>query len=111
MKTEHPLLTLSVLAAVNLSARRFATTGGAVPAAGAKVLGVVNADTDSGDRAGVGAIGVFLVESGGAIAADANCETDNQGRAITISSGANCGRILDAAAGAGEFVRVARGID
>jgi hypothetical protein len=110
MKTEQPLLITTVAAAAALSARRFVTTAGAVPAAAAKVLGVANAAYDIGEQAGVGVLGIFLVESGAAIAADANVETDNVGRAITLAAGVNSGRALDAAAGAGEFIRVLRGL-
>lgn len=110
MKTEQPCLILTVVAAAALTRCRFATTAGAVPAAAAKVLGVANADYDIGEQAGVGVLGVFVVESGAAIAADANVETDNAGRAITLAAGVNCGRALDAAGGAGEFIRVLRGL-
>jgi len=110
MKTEQPILTLTVLAAAALSGRRFVTNAGAVPAAAAKVLGVTNAAYDAGEQAGVGVLGVMLVEAGAAIAADANVETDNVGRAITLAAGVNCGRALDAAGAAGEFIRVLRGL-
>jgi hypothetical protein len=110
MKTEQPLLTLTVLAAAALPGARFVTNAGDVPAAAAKVLGVANAAYDIGEQAGVGVLGVFVVESGAAIAADANVETDNVGRAITLAAGSNCGRALDAAGGAGEFIRVLRGL-
>lgn len=110
MKTEHPILTASVLAAAALSRCRYVTNAGAVPAAGAKVLGVTNAAYDLGEQAGVGVLGILLVESGAAIAADADLQTDNLGRAITKDAGVYTGRAMDAAAGAGEFIRVVRGI-
>lgn len=110
MKTEQPILTTSILAAAALTGKRFVTTAGAVPAAGAKVIGVANANYDIGEQAGVGVLGIFLVESGAAVAADATVESDAAGRAITLAAGVACGRALDAAAAAGEFIRVARGI-
>ncbi|MBX3588790.1 MAG: DUF2190 family protein [Ramlibacter sp.] len=110
MKTEQPLLTTTVLAAAALTNRRFVTTAGAVPAAGAKVLGVANADYDQGEQAGVGVLGILLVEAGDVVAADANVETDNTGRAITLDTGVNAGRALDAAGAAGQVIRVLRGL-
>lgn len=110
MKTEQICLTTTVAAAAALTKRRFVTTAGAVPAAAAKVLGVTNADYDLGEQAGVNVLGICLVEAGAAIAADANVESDNQGRAITLAAGSNCGRALDAAGAAGEFIRVLRGL-
>ncbi len=110
MKTEQPLLITSVLATAALTAKRFVTNAGAVPAAGAKVLGVANAGYDIGEQAGVGVIGIFLVEAGAAVAADANVQTDASGRAITLDAGVDCGRAMDAAGAAGQFIRVVRGI-
>ncbi|HQR97580.1 MULTISPECIES: capsid cement protein [unclassified Polaromonas] len=110
MKTEQPILTTSIPATAALTARRFVTTVGAVPAAGAKVLGVANAGYDAGEQAGVGVLGIFLVEAGAAVAADANVETDVSGRAITLAAGVDCGRAMDAASAAGQFIRVVRGI-
>jgi hypothetical protein len=110
MKTEHPILVTAVLAAAALTARRFVTTAGAVPADGAKVLGVANANYDQGEQAGVGVQGIFLVEAGAAVALDDDVQTDAAGRAITKAAGAYAGRALDAAGAAGVFIRVARGI-
>lgn len=110
MKTEQPILTTTVLASTSLVGRRFATVAGATPAAGAKVLGVANADYNLGEQAGVGVLGIFVVEAGAAVAADDDVQTDALGRAITKAAGVYCGRALDAAAAAGAFIRVARGI-
>ncbi|HCY15612.1 MAG: DUF2190 domain-containing protein [Curvibacter sp. GWA2_64_110] len=110
MKTEQPILTTTVLAAAALPARRFVTTGGAVPAAGAKVLGVANANYDQGEQAGVGVLGILLVEAGAAVAVDDDVQTDATGRAITKAAGVYAGRALDAAGAAGVLIRVACGI-
>lgn len=110
MKTEQPLLTTTVQATAALKGRRFATTAGAVPAAGAKVLGVANADYEIGEQAGVGVLGIFVVEAGAAVAIDADVQSDALGRAITLAAGVKTGVALDAAAAAGVFIRVARGI-
>ena len=42
MKTEHIVLTISIQAAAALAKKRFVTSGGAVPAAGAWCPGVTN---------------------------------------------------------------------
>jgi hypothetical protein len=110
MKTQQILLTMSVTAAVLLLRQRFCTSAGALPAAGAKVLGVVDSEADAGLQAPVNAVGSILVESGGAIAIDADVETDALGRAITRTTGSICGRAMDAAAGAGEYIRILRGV-
>lgn len=110
MKTEQPILTTSIPATAALTARRFVTTAGAVPAAGAKVLGVANTNYDIGEQAGLGVLGILLVEAGAAVAADAKVESDASGRAITLAAGDPCGRALDVATAAGQFIRVVRGI-
>lgn len=106
MKTSIILGTMSVLAAVALTRSRFVTAAGAVPAAGAYCPGVANASYDAGEQAGLTFSGIEIVESGAAVAADAAVQTDASGRAITLAAGANQGRALDDAAGAGEFIRV-----
>lgn len=108
MKTEQIVLTTTVIAAAALPRLRFATTAGAVPAAGAKVLGVSAADHDLADSASINVQGIMLVEAGGAIAVDADVETDASGRAVTKSAGNLAGRALDAASGAGAIIRILR---
>lgn len=48
MKTQQVILTTSVIAAADLTRRRFVGFNGNVCAAGAKALGVVEADTENG---------------------------------------------------------------
>jgi Uncharacterized conserved protein (DUF2190) len=74
------------------------------------VLGVVDSEADPGLQAPVNAIGSILVESGAAIALDADVETDSLGRAITRTTGSICGRAIDVATGAGEYIRILRGV-
>ncbi len=106
MKTSIILGTMSVLAAAALTKHRFVTAAGAVPASGAFCPGVANANYDAGEQAGLDFAGIVVVESGAAVAADAAVQTDASGRAITLAAGVNQGRALDAATGAGEFIRV-----
>ena len=108
MKTEHIVLTISIQAAAALAKKRFVTSGGTVPAAGAWCPGVTNASYDAGEQAGVDVQGVILVEAGSTIAADAEVQTDATGCAITKAAGVSLGRTLDAAGAAGEFIRILR---
>jgi len=108
MKTSQIALTLSVLATSALTKLRFVGFTGATPAAGAAVIGVANADYASGEMAGVDSHGALVIESGGAITLGAQVQTDASGRAITLDAGAAAGRALDAATGAGEFIRILR---
>jgi hypothetical protein len=106
MNTSIILGTMSVLAAAALTKHRFATSAGAVPAAGAFCPGVANANYDAGEQAGLDFEGIVIVESGAAVAADAAIQCDASGRAITLAAGVNLGRTLDAATGAGELIRI-----
>lgn len=108
MKTEKILLTVTVLAAAALARFRFVNFAGAVPAAGARVMGVSATDYDIGEQAGVNTHGELLVEAGAAITAGAEVETDVSGRAITKNTGVAFGVARDAASAAGEIIRVLR---
>lgn len=106
MKTSIILASLSLLATAALAANRFATSAGAVPAAGAYCPGVVNGSFDIGEQANVSTHGIVLVEAGAAVAVDAAVQTDASGRAITLAGGISLGRALDAATAAGDLIRV-----
>lgn len=106
MKTSIILGTMSVLAAAALTAHRFVTSGGAVPAAGVYCPGVTNDNFDAGEQAGLVTHGIKIVESGAAVTLDAEVQTDASGRAIDKAAGIGLGRALDAATAAGEFIRV-----
>lgn len=110
MKTQQVLLVTSILAAVALSARRFVGFDGNTCAAGAKPLGVTELDTDAGNMAPANVMGIMLVEAGAAIGAGVEVQSDATGRAIPKAAGAVSGTTLDAAAAAGEVIRIARGI-
>ena len=103
-----PILTLSVIATADLAACRFVTAPGAVPAAGASAFGVGRAAASIGQRTPVDVLGTSVVETGGAIAANAFVETDASGRAVTKSAGVTLGRLVpgESASAAGQFVEV-----
>lgn len=108
MKTEKILMATTVQATAALPRLRFVTFAGGVPAAGARTLGVAAVNADNGEQTPVNTHGELLVESGGAITVGAEVETDNVGRAIAKTTGVACGVARDAAAGAGEFIRILR---
>jgi hypothetical protein len=67
MKTQQVILTASIIAMVDLSARRFVGFDGNLCAAGTKALGVVEAGTEAGGVAPANVNGIILVEAGAAI--------------------------------------------
>ena len=108
MQTEKILLTLTVAAAAALSKFRFVNFAGGQAVATDATLGVANANYDAGEQAGVNASGELLVEAGAAIAAGAVVQSDASGRAITLAAGVASGRARDAAAAAGDIIRILR---
>lgn len=110
MKSQQVILTTSVVAAAELTRRRFVGFDGNVCAVGVKALGVVDADTALGSVAPANLLGVILVEAGAAIAAGAEVQSDASGKAITKVAGVGNGFAWDAATAAGDLIRIARGI-
>ncbi|MFS2004615.1 capsid cement protein [Duganella sp. CT11-25] len=100
------ILTLSVVATAALSANRAVTGTGAVPAAGARCLGVTDFAAAIGERVSVGVQGTMPGEAGAAFAADAALELDAVGRFITKASGVTVGRAITAAVGAGSLAEI-----
>lgn len=100
------VLALTRVAAATLTADRFVTLGGAVPAAGDAGCGVLAFDAESGDLITVYVMGTAVVEAGAAIADGALVQTDATGLAITKAAGATLGRALKAAGAAGEKIEV-----
>lgn len=110
MKTQQPVLTTSVVAVVDLPRYLFAGFTGSLCAAGAKALGTVEADTEADSVAPINVLGICLVKAGGAVAAGAEVESDASGRAVTLAAGKSNGIAMDAAAAAGDVIRIVRGI-
>lgn len=108
MQTEKILLTTSVAATTALSRLRLVNFAGGTCGAGARPLGVANAAYDVGEQAGVNTHGELLVEAGAAIAVGAEVESDALGRAVTKTTGVAFGAARDAAAAAGDIIRVLR---
>lgn len=110
-KTFQSVLTTSILVATAFAAAyRFVGFDGKPAAAGAKALGTNPVTADVGEQMPVDALGIVLVEAGAAIAQGAEVQSDANGRAITLAAGKSNGWALDAAAAAGDVIRIARGI-
>lgn len=82
------ILALTVKAAATLTANRGVTALGAVPAAGASILGVTRTSAATGDPTPVDVLGTTEVEVGGTITAGGPLMVDNQGRFLD-HTGAN----------------------
>lgn len=108
MKTEKILLAVTIAAAADLTRFRFADYSGNVAGAGERALGVPTTDFSAGEQASVATHGEILVEAGAAIAAGAEVESDASGRAVTKTTGVAFGVARDAAAAAGDIIRVLR---
>ncbi|GLH34004.1 DUF2190 domain-containing protein [Pseudomonas sp. BR1R-5] len=110
MKTKQTVLTTSVVALVDLARHRFAGFDGDMCAAGAKSLGTVAVDTEADNVAPVDVLGICLVTAGAAISVGAEVESDANGQAVTLAAGESNGIAMDAAAAAGDVIRIVRGI-
>lgn len=108
MKTQNVTLATTIACTAALTKRRFVSLAGAPTAAAAWSPGVAETDCDVGLQATVNATGIILVEAGAAIAAGAQVEADAQARAITLAAGQALGRAMDAAAAAGDVIRILR---
>lgn len=104
--THKPILTDSITAAANLAARRFIDFDGNL-ANDEAALGVSEVSVSTGQQCPVIAVGIALVETGGDVTKGSLVKADTTGRAINLgAAGTPLGRSLDAATGAGKFVRV-----
>lgn len=109
-QTFHTVLTISIAAAAAIaSTRRFIGADGNIAAAGAKAVGTNPVTAALGEQMPVDALGVILVEAGAAVALGAEVQGDANGRAITLAAGKSNGQALDAAAAAGDVIRILRG--
>jgi len=105
--TYQPILITSIAAAAELATKYlFIGFDGNVASAGAAALGVLQAATDSGEQAPVGAQGIFLVIAGGAISVGEAVEVGTGGKAAAYSAGVSIGRALDEATTDGDIIRV-----
>lgn len=105
--TEKPLL-IETLPGAATAKSRFLFVGfdGAVPAAGAKALGVENVEAAAGESRSIMTHGIAIVRAGAAVAVGAEVEGDASGRAITATTGKVNGYAMTAAAAAADLIRV-----
>jgi hypothetical protein len=105
-----PLLIDTVKAAVNLEKQRFIGFDGNYCGANAKAYGVSDVEIKAGQYAPVALFGILLIQTGGAVTAGTKVTSDATGCAVAYTTGEANGYALDTAAGAGEVIRIARGI-
>lgn len=109
-KLYKPILIDSIVAGANLEKQRFVGFDGNYCQAGAKAFGVCDVETEAGQLAPVGVLGIFLVEAAGTITAGSAVTSDANGKAVAVSnSDATNGYSLDSAT-TGSLIRVVRGI-
>ncbi len=75
-------MTDSIKATVDLPKQRFIDSNGNICSEGAKAYGICDVETDAGQLAPVGVIGVLLVETGGTITIGSAVTSDANGKAI-----------------------------
>ena len=109
-KLYKPILIDSILAGENLEKQRFVGFDGKTCSAGAKALGVCDVETEKGQYAPIGVIGIFLVEAGDDIDAGDEITSDADGRAVIVARNEiPNGYALDSAE-EGDVIRIVRGI-
>ena len=105
--TEKPLLIETLPGAASAKSRfLFVGFDGALPAAGAKALGVENVEAAIGESRAVMVEGIAIVRAGAAVAVGAKVTGDASGRAVTATTEAVNGYALTAAAAADDLIRV-----
>lgn len=105
-KLMQPIGTTTKVAVSDTDKHVFVGYDGDICAAGAKALGVNQVSVDAGEPMPVTYLGIMPVVAAGAIAAGAEVESDANGHAVTLSAGESNGRAMDAAAAAGDVIRV-----
>ena len=105
-----PLLMETVKAATDLDKQRFIGFSGNYCTLNEKALGVCDVEIEAGQYAPVALFGILLVQTAGAITAGSKIASDANGYAVAYTTGEFNGYALDASAGAGEVIRIARGI-
>lgn len=106
MTQKISLLSLSVLATAALTAERFVTATGAVPAALGNAIGVANADAAIGELTPVDVLGTTIVIAEAAVAVGAALEVGAAGGARTKTTGVTVARALQAAAAANDRIEI-----
>ena len=108
MKTEQTILLTSITTTEDVTKNLIIAVDGSLCDASEVPLGVINADTDSGEEAPVCVEGIALVKSGAAVVIGVLLKSDANSKAITTTTNNNLviGKALDAATAADELIRV-----
>lgn len=109
-KLYKPLLIDSIKSAVNIEKQRFIGFDGNYCSANTKALGISDVEIEAGQFAPVAVSGILLVKTAGVITKGSKVASDSNGFAVAFTTGESNGYSLDEAAGAGEIIRIARGI-
>jgi hypothetical protein len=107
--TSNALLTVGITPTATLTQYRAVSDAGALPAAGARMLGIAQtAGVSAGARVPVVVAGTSIAEAGAAIAAGALVELDASGRVITRSTGVVVGKLMpgSVAGASGDLVEI-----
>lgn len=104
--TKIPLLTLAVVLAADVGEHIAVTKAGALPAAGARIFGVLDYEGVIGDSVAADTIGTTIGTAGAAIAEDAELEVTAAGKFITKAAGIVVGKAMQAAAADGDKLEV-----
>lgn len=108
MKTEQPLLTISVLCNQpgGVPKNRFVDFSGNLTGDMGQALGVCSADTNDGEMMPVVVQGIVLAEAGEALGVGSPVESYDNGTAIFYGMGGLSGYAMDEATEAGQVIRV-----
>jgi hypothetical protein len=108
MKTEQPVLITSVKADSSLADKKnvFVSFTGSLCDEDEKALGVLNAETDTGEQAPVISLGIALILSGEDLSPGQPVRCGPGGKANAIGSGTLNGYCMDTAQGADELIRI-----
>ena len=108
MKTEQPILLTSITTTEAVTKNLIIAVDGSLCDATEVPLGVINADTASGEEAPVCVEGIALVTSGAAVVIGVLLKSDAASKAITTTTNDKLviGKALDAASAADELIRV-----
>lgn len=112
MAYEIPGFSYTLPAGVDLSALLFRAVDidenskAVLPAAGGRIVGVLNNRAKANEAATIIQTGIVQVEAGAAVTAGDDVEVDEQGRAITLAAGAKVGVAFESASAAGIIIAV-----
>lgn len=108
MKTEQPVLLTSITTTEDVTKNLILNVAGGLCDASAVPLGIINADTASGEEAPVCVEGIALVYSGAAIVPGVLLKSDANAKAISTTTNDKLviGKALDAASAADELIRI-----